>query len=179
MLRAHDLLVLFRLALSDESWTYASLADELGMNVSDVHGAVRRAEKSGLIGASSSEAPRTGGRPRAQLKVNRSALLELTLHGLRYVYPAEHGPITRGTATSHSAAPLNALLAGADQAPLVWPDPEGTLRGESIEPLGKSAPAAARRNPALHEVLALVDALRVGRARERKLAAELLRERLA
>jgi hypothetical protein len=40
-----------------------------------------------------------------------------------------------------------------------------------------SAPAAALRNPALYENLALFDALRTGRARERNLAEELFEKK--
>lgn len=60
---------------------------------------------------------------------------------------------------------------------IVWPHPEGEIRGESLEPLYPSVVDAARRDSALHESLALVDALRIGRARERKLAIDLLAKR--
>jgi hypothetical protein len=60
----------------------------------------------------------------------------------------------------------------------VWPDPEGDERGQSIQPLYPTAPAAARRQPALYELLALVDSLRCGRTRERTIAEGELRRRL-
>ena len=44
-------------------------------------------------------------------------------------------------------------------------------------PLYPSVPAAALRNPVLHENLALFDALRMGNARERNLAMKLFEER--
>jgi len=62
---------------------------------------------------------------------------------------------------------------------VVWPDPEGTVRGESLEPIYKTAPLAARRDPHLYQTLALIDAIRGGRARERKLAEKKLQELLA
>jgi hypothetical protein len=51
--------------------------------------------------------------------------------------------------------------------------------GRAVAPLYRSAPLAAAEDPRLHELLALVDALRVGRARERTLAREELDRRLA
>jgi hypothetical protein len=45
--------------------------------------------------------------------------------------------------------------------------------------LSRQAPQAALADPALHELLALLDALRVGRSRERKLAERLLSDRLS
>lgn len=50
--------------------------------------------------------------------------------------------------------------------------PRGTARGVALEPLYPTAPAAARADPQLYQCLALIDALRSGRARERNLAEE-------
>ena len=71
------------------------------------------------------------------------------------------------------------MIQADGELPPVWPDPEGTVRGEELRPLYRSAPAAARRDPALYELLALVDAVRAGRPRERKLAVAELEARLA
>ncbi len=62
--------------------------------------------------------------------------------------------------------------------PPVWPWHEGDTRGIGFEPLYKSVPHAALRDPALYQLLALVDAIRDGRARERNLAERDLVERL-
>jgi hypothetical protein len=52
------------------------------------------------------------------------------------------------------------------------------IRGVGLEPLYKSAPLAALRDPVLYEFLAIADALRDGRARERNLAERDLVKRL-
>ena len=44
------------------------------------------------------------------------------------------------------------------------------MQGASVQPLYGSVPGAARRDAALYDLLALVDALRIGRARELNLA---------
>jgi hypothetical protein len=44
------------------------------------------------------------------------------------------------------------------------------VQGPAIQPLYPSVPGAARRLPELYDLLALVDALRTGRARERAMA---------
>jgi hypothetical protein len=54
----------------------------------------------------------------------------------------------------------------------------GTGKGPSVNPLHRYVPDAALADRALYELLALVDALRTGRSRERKLAQKLLSERL-
>lgn len=86
--------------------------------------------------------------------------------------------MSRGIPTAHAAPPLNAVILSAD-APPVWPHARGTVRGEAFEPLYPSAPDAALANPALYELLTLLDAVRGGAARERKLAATALEKRLS
>jgi hypothetical protein len=49
----------------------------------------------------------------------------------------------------------------------------------AVQPLHESVPRAVEHDPQLYELLALVDAMRVGDARVRGLAAALLHARLA
>ena len=74
--------------------------------------------------------------------------------------------------------PLSQQIAKSSEPPPVWPDPEGTVRGLEFSPLYKNVPAAARRDPKLYELLALVDAIRDGRVREREIAIRELTARI-
>lgn len=161
-LQAQDVLVALKLAASkdDKAPSYQKLASELLLSPSQVHASVKRASVARLVQAKCK-------------KVRRRELQEFLVHGLKYVFPAEMGPVVRGVPTGHSAKPLSDLFGDAD--PLVWEDPEGSVRGESIKPIHKMAPGAARKDPCLHEALALVDALRSGRARERNAAEKMLK----
>jgi len=81
--------------------------------------------------------------------------------------------------TGHAASPLKEeLTLEPSDLPPVWPSANGTVRGETLAPLYSTVPAAAARDPKLYECLALVDAVRAGRARDRKLAMTLLEKRL-
>jgi hypothetical protein len=105
-------------------------------------------------------------------------LLEFAVHGARYAFPAIVGAAKRGVPTSFGAAPLASLINSTPGNVPVWPYPEGAARGPSLTPIYRTAPQAALADPVLHEWLALLDALRSGRARERELAQKLLSERL-
>lgn len=59
--------------------------------------------------------------------------------------------------------------------PVVMPLAEGPERGRSLAPIHPLAPIAAAHDPRLYLLLALIDAIRIGRARERKLAAQRLK----
>jgi hypothetical protein len=106
------------------------------------------------------------------------AVEEFLLHGVKYAFPARRGEATRGRPTAYAAPPLNATIAAGEELPPVWPDPTGEVRGVTFEPLHKSAPKAVERDPSLYELLALLDALRDGRARERAIAERELSARL-
>jgi len=80
--------------------------------------------------------------------------------------------------TAYAAPPLSEQIAENGELPPVWPDAEGDVRGVTLEPLHKAVPKAARKDPVLHELLALLDALRDGRVPERQLAEKELSARL-
>jgi hypothetical protein len=113
-----------------------------------------------------------------QHRPNLAALEEFLVHGLRYAFPAEHGEFTRGMATSYAAEPLRTLIPPGNDPIPVWPSIDGKERGVAFSPLYRTAPLAALRDPAFYEYLVLADALRDGRARERKIAERELHKRL-
>ena len=167
VLKPQDVVVVLKIAaLKGKAWTYQSLASSLRMSASGAHESVGRAVKAGLL------------QPRTRQPI-RAALEEFLVHGARYAFPPERGRLTRGMPTAAAAPPLRELLADDGGPPLVWADPRGTVRGESLAPLARCGPAAASADPQLYELLAVVDALRAGGARERQVAAGELRRLLA
>lgn len=107
------------------------------------------------------------------------ALIELLLHGARFVYPAARSGEARGLPTAWAASPLSEVLVSREENPPIWPDAVGEVRGFAIEPLHAAAPDAARRDPRLWELLALFDAIRIGGPRERDLAGDMLDRRIS
>lgn len=161
-LRPLDVVVALRLTLHPED-KYESMANQLGVAVSAAHRSVKR-----LVAASLVQPHRRAS--------SRSPLLEFLLHGVRYAFYPVTGPEAPGVPTGYSAPPLADEIV-SDRA-LVWPSARGTVRGDTLVPLYDGAPELAQRDPKLYQALALVDAIRAGRARERKLAAEMLEHRL-
>ena len=167
--KPQDIVVLLKLvAIGPEPWTFQRLSAELSISQSEVHACVRRAVAARLM----SDASTTSGRPL------REALLEFLIHGVKYAFPPERGALTRGVPTGYAAPPLNKVIVGSSDPPPVWPYAEGSVRGLAFAPLYPSVPAAALQDSRLYELLALVDAIRDGRARERKFAAKELESRL-
>ena len=168
-LRPQELLVLFKVVAGGRRpWTYASLAESLFMSTGEVHASVKRAVFAGLAVV----------KGRGHWSPVGPALLEFAVHGARYAFPAELGAVKRGVPTSFGMEPLRSLISSGAGEAFVWPHAKGGARGPSLSPIYRTAPQAALADPALHELLALLDALRTGRSRERTLAERILTERL-
>jgi hypothetical protein len=166
MLRPQDIVVLLKLHLLDgQSWTFERVASGLFMSASQVYQALVRAEEAGLYFA--------GART-----IRPYALAEFLEHGVRYAFATRPGSETTGVPTSHSAAPLKDCIVSGQRIAYVWPCEKGDTAGLAITPLHRSVPLAAIADPAFHQLMSLVDALRLGRIRERQIASQKLRESL-
>lgn len=150
-----------------EQYGIRALEQSTGISRTQVSLALKRCYAVGLA-----KPERMTGTPR----VNQKALFELIVYGLRYVFPATTGAVTRGIATSLGAPVLEGRLMTAGELLPVWPDARGNTKGVSVEPLYKSVPYAVRRDQRLYALLALTDAIRLGQPRERKLAESQLQE---
>ena len=168
-LKPQDLAVALKLfLLRGEQISYAALAKAMRLSPYEAHAAVQRLGAARLVVAG------VEGHELA-----RGALKEFLVHGARYAFPPVIGEPTIGVPTAHGAAPLDAHFARGSDRPPVWPHPHGSVRGNVLLPLYPKLPEAALDDPELYELLALFDALRIGQARERKLAVELIEDRLS
>ena len=167
VLKPQDIFILLKLVVWDRSeWSYPALSHELSMSASEVHAGVKRAAAAKLMDMQ-------------RKRPVKSNLVEFLLHGIKYAYPPDRGGMTRGMPTGYAAPPLRELITQPDEPPPVWPDPEGQMRGFEFSPLYISAPRACKVDPKLYELLALVDAIRDGRARERKIAIDEVQSRIS
>jgi hypothetical protein len=161
-LRPGDIPIALRLVIHPGEG-YEGLAAAFGGSTSSAHRAVGRLEQAGLL------IP-------AERSANREALKEFLVHGARYAFPPVRGPETRGMPTAWSAPALAGVLPAGPA--VVWPTDRATQRGEALAPLSGRVPEACRHDPWLYETLALVDAIRLGQARDRQLAAARLEQLL-
>jgi hypothetical protein len=206
-LKPQDFLVALKLvAWGEQRWTYARLAQELGISASEAHACIKRGLQAGLLLQNYAVIPPSLGsdiaavmsaqEPAGIYRVTRKKmpstyaaggyaasdnavrphahnLAEFALHGAKYAFPGVRLPPAVGVPTSHSA-PAFAGVFAPGSTDFVWPHPNGSVRGVGVEPLHPSVPFAAMQDAKLYEMLALFDALRVGKARERGMALERL-----
>ena len=168
MLKPQDILVACKLfTLGDAEWPMRRLAGSLSISLGEIHAAVERGRAAGVLGL-----------PRGKLNVAKRKLFELATVAVPQVYYAIRGSVEIGVPAAMHAEPLKGVFPQDGRpVPLVWPSPAGTARGESLLPLYPTAPRAVQHDPDLHRLLALIDVVRVGDAKDRRLATDLL-ERL-
>ncbi len=166
ILKPQDVLIVLKLVvLGKHGWSYKTLAGELFMSSSEVHSGIKRAAAANLL-------------DHYQKVPTKKAIEEFLVHGVKYAFPPDRGDLTRGIPTGYAAPPLVNHFQIGSELPPVWPDPEGNVKGYEFSPLYKSVPKAATVDLKLYELLALVDAIRDGRARERNLAVNEISKRL-
>jgi hypothetical protein len=166
MLMPQDVVILIKLiSTGGRVSRFSDLSKSLFLSASEVHKGVKRLQAARLLSIDE--------------KPIRGAAEEFLIHGVKYSFPAERGAITRGVPTGFGAPPLNALVAQEGVLPPVWPDAEGSSRGYELKPVYSNAVKVAREDPWMYEMLALLDAVRDGSARERTLAENALKTKLA
>lgn len=166
MLKGEDVVLLLKLTHVGPDWTVRTLQRETTIPKSVVQRSLKRLWQAGLF-------------DRRRRTANISQAEEFLIHGLKYVFPGSVNGESRGFATAWGAKPLaDKLAAPSNDVPPVWPSAHGDTRGPALEPLHASVVEAAKQDPLLREQLTLVDAIRIGDARIRELAANLLTERL-
>jgi hypothetical protein len=168
ILKPQDVVILLKLvAIGSAPWSYSRLAGSLWMSPSEVHAGVKRAIAARLAAAWQD-----------RVIPNTRNLEAFIVHGVPYVFVPKLGEVTRGMPTGYAGPPLSSQFQASEDLPPVWPDPNGQVRGQAFSPLYKSVPEAAREDEDLYALLALVDAIRGGRAREKAVAIKEIQKRL-
>jgi len=158
-----DLVILIKIALSHGSEiSQSKLAEGLFISQSEISKSLARSRYARLVSG--------------KYSLMLQGLMEFIEHGVKYCFPQQPGPIVRGIPTAHSHDALNNRINSGEN--YVWPTARGTIRGQAILPLYPSVIDASLVDSELHMALALVDAIRVGRNREKHLAIEILWKKL-
>jgi hypothetical protein len=164
-MRPQDIVILLKMmTLQNKLWTFSEIANALQISEGEVSIAMERNRVAGLVNPSKNQ-------------VNKLALRDFLVYGLKYVFPPQVGHSVRGIATAHSAPPISQLVAGDDEI-YVWSYYKGTRKGNSIVPLYDKIPKIVGNEPELYEYLSIIDTLRIGKTREVEIAIKELDKRL-
>jgi hypothetical protein len=156
-MRPQDIVILIKITTfaAKEEWKMMDLVKSLHFSQSEISESLNRSSLAGLIDAK-------------KKNVMRLSLMEFLEHGIHYVFPQHPGALARGVATAHSHPFMKKKIVSTEA--YVWPDADGKIKGQTIEPLAKSVVKAVKEDEQLYKLLALVDIIRVGKTREIKIA---------
>ena len=164
-MRPQDVVILLKMMdLHNKDWTFAEIAKELQISEAEISYAMERNKVAGLVSPD-------------KTKVNKLALREFLIYGIKYVFPPQLGHSARGIATAHSAPPVKEHIAEGNEH-YVWAYYKGTKRGNTIVPLYAKIPKIVENQPDLYEFLTIIDTLRIGKKREVEIAIVELDKRL-
>lgn len=164
-MRPHDIVILLKMiTLGGKKISIEEMADCLNTSISEVSRAMDRNVIADLVSSD-------------KARVNKLALRDFLIYGLKYVFPPQLGSSTRGVPTAHSAPPVNQYISEGNEN-YVWKYYKGTKRGSSIEPLYPKVPIIVEGQLELYELLAIADTFRIGKRREIDIATKELDKRL-
>ena len=162
MLQPVDIAVAYLAAYQQlaAGWSPARVQRDLQVPWSSLNLSLGRLSDAGVV---------RGGRP------SRQALATLlpALQSLLPIGPSD-GVATMGVPTGASSPGLGEQLVVA--VPQVWAHSDGRVRGVAVQPLFRTIPDIALHDEGLHRLFGALDAARSGRAREYRLAREVLAE---
>jgi hypothetical protein len=165
-MRPQDIVILLKIISCNNNsrkWNTVILSRELYISQSEISESLMRSVYIGFIAQNKKD-------------VFKNALYEFVIHGLKYSFPVKPGYSVRGIPTAHSAPPLSKLFNSDEK--YVWADSDGDTKGYMIEPLYNTVTKAVKEDELLYRMLALIDAIRVGKAREKNIAADELKKRI-
>jgi hypothetical protein len=152
-MRPQDVVMLLKMiSLGEKKCSLIEMADYLYISAGEVSKAMDRNVVAGLVSSD-------------KTRVNKLALRDFLIYGLKYVFPPQLGSTTRGIATAHSASPVNKYITENGDN-YVWKYYKGTKRGNSIVPLYDKITKFIEYQPELYEYLTIIDTLRIGKKRE-------------
>jgi len=160
-MRPQDIAILLKIILKkDEPWQNKDLAAELFLSPAEITHSLQRSAVAGLLNSE-------------KKKVHKQTLVEFIEYGLHVVFPVIPGGIVNGLYTAHSHPFMQQHFSSLFG--YVWPDVTGKNRGQSVQPLYKEVVKASMLDAELYKTFALLDVIRVGKARELKVAIQELK----
>jgi len=145
-MKSQDIAILLWIELQNETPLQKDIAAGLIISNSEVSESLERSRMTGLLSD-------------CKTRVMMAPLLEFIEYGIQYVFPALPGPIGNGIRVRLDQT--SSLSRGSD-IPFVWRHSSDQIMGQTIQPLYPSIPKAVTAQPVFHNIIGLVDMIRIG-----------------
>jgi hypothetical protein len=166
MIKPQDLLVVIQAAAVRQRWTVNLMAESLELPPATVHRSIMRCREMGLFSDDIA-------------RIDPYLVEEFLVHVVRFEFPPRWIGTSRGVPTAWSADPLKSVLrSDRTSDTVVWPLEAGRRSGRGLEPIHPNLVKFEKSNPEVYAWGTLVDAIRIGGARDKSAAKELLTLRI-
>lgn len=159
-LKPQDIVLMMKL-LPGAHLPQKELAEQLQISQAEISHGLKRLKASQLINSSG--------------KIIKESSLEFMVHAVKYMCPPQLGSPAIGIPTSFAHPEFKFVKYNANEI-YVWPHPEGKTKGIALQPIYPTLPQACLEDKNLYKLASLVEMIRSGRARERKIGEEKIRE---
>lgn len=161
-----DISLLIKLVANQErEWKQVDLAYELGVSQSDIAKSLSRLRKLQLV---------------HDYQPVKKHALELLQYSVKFLFPTQVGKITRGVPTAISAPAHKKLVThnNSIKHKFVWPHHDGKIEGQLVEPIHSSVPHASLSDKKYYQLASAIDMIRIGKAREKNAAIDIIEKEL-
>lgn len=159
-----------------EMFSVRSLGASLGISKTEVSASLRRCSESNLLFLINNH----GVISLANLnwKVNKKAIFNLIKHAVPYLYPPKLLGFDIGIPTGFSGPALSEEVTSAGNSKIIWSSEYGEAYGQVLEPIYKTIAFASYQDEFVYNCFSLIDAYRLGKAREKDIAINLLEKKI-
>lgn len=156
-MKPHDIVIALKIvSFNSETWRIIDVAYNINISPSEVYGSINRLHKVEIM--------------HMRKHIVKRNLIEFLIHGVKYCFPAIPGIRSRGILTAHSSEFFKKIISDKKKDNYVWPFEKGNANGISIVPLHKNIPEFIQKDRFMYEHLSYIDAIRIGRKREKAYA---------
>ena len=152
----------------------SDLAASVYKGRADISRSLSRLQHLGLIGERQPNQEDVTASNRRFYSLNRNAMSDLLIHGVKHIFAPEKLGLGRGMPTGWNCPHVRSEM-NPPEIPIAWPSSEGSVQGELIEPLYPQCVLASLQDNDLYVLLALIDVVRLGKPRELKYAHDIIR----
>lgn len=154
------------------------LGSSLGVSKTEVSASLRRCIDNNLLILMNSSTNSLISLIDSDWNVNKKALFELIKYAIPYLYPPKQLGLDYGVLTGFAAPVLKDELTSAGTSIYIWPSEYGTAFGQVLEPIYKTVAFASTHDQFVYNCFALIDAYRLGKAREKDIAIKLIEKEI-
>lgn len=159
-IKPQDILLLMKLIVNSQL-SQKELADQLQISQAEISHGLKRLKNSNLLNSSG--------------KIMKEACVEFLVHAVKFICPAQLGSPAIGIPTSYAHREFKFIKYSSHEI-YVWPHPEGKIKGISLFPIYSTLSQACLDDQELYKLASLLEMIRSGRAREKKIGSEKIQE---